>query len=65
MIDRNRRIMIEAVRKAKRITIIIDDNACGIELGGRAPREIAIALQNVFGDRNCSDGRCSMFEKTI
>lgn len=63
MIDKNRRIMIEAVRKAKRITIIIDDNACGIELGGRAPREIAIALQNVFGARKRSDRECSTFEK--
>ena len=49
MIDRNTRIIIEAIRKARRITLKLDDDGSTmVVLGGDAPRTIAIALQHYF-----------------
>ena len=47
MLDKNSRIIIEAIRNAKFVTIKLnDEHDTSITVTGGAPREIAMALQH-------------------
>lgn len=47
MLDKNSRIIIEAIRNAKFVTIKLNDECdTSITVTGGAPREIAMALQH-------------------